>query len=118
MMDTEHSFARIHEQQAAIRLPKMISLPESAFETLTEQVKAAEKSLGPAEAVTLWIASFGHSVHLQVKEIRLEGMHLCLTGNLDDGSEAVLIQHYTQTSLLVMKSKPVVPVGPIGFTTQ
>lgn len=98
-------------------IPRIPSLPEAAFESLIEQVKKFEQATTEEEVVAAMLASFGQSVILHIHQIRLAGQLFCMDGITPDGDPASLVQHFTQTSILLLK----VPKAPseqkraIGF---
>lgn len=107
-------------------LPRVpdLSLPDpphvQAFHSLVQRIKEFESSLAETEAVGAMLASFGSAVHLQLRSITRHGQYFCLTGITDDGGEATLVQHYTQTSILLLKvtAKADIPKRPIGFNAE
>lgn len=102
----------------AVRPPPPLHV--SAFESLVARVREFEASLSDTEAVGVMLASFGSAVHLQLTSLSRSGQFICLEGKTEDGGEATLVQHYTQTSILLMKIKPVLdsPRRPIGFSAS
>ena len=100
------------------RIPDIRSPQEYAFETLVEEIRAFEKTLAGTEAVGTLLASFGQSVMLNIRTVKRAGQFICMEGVTGDGSEASLVQHYTQTSMLLLKVKTEEPRRPIGFTTE
>lgn len=101
-------------------IPDIKSPQEYAFITIIEQLKLFEKETSDEEVVSAMLASFGHSVTLQIQSIRRAGQFLCLEGITADGEKATLMQHYTQTSLLLIKTikSPQEIKRPIGFVTD
>jgi len=88
----------------AALLPEVRSIPERAFDSLVTQIKAVEQRTGPDDVVGAWLASFGQAVIIHVHELRLDGQMLVLEGITADGSPATLVQHYTQASVLLLKT--------------
>lgn len=78
-----------------VRIPP--SPAEQAFETLARKIAEFEKTLSEQEAVGSYLASFGQSVHLQIQRVTRAGQFICMEGVLSDGSEASIVQHFTQT---------------------
>lgn len=110
---------------AAERLmPLVASIPpranpaELAFETIAQKIAAFEKTLNNTEAVGTLLASFGQSILLSIHRVSRAGQFICMEGLTSNGDEASLVQHYTQTSLLLLKVKAEEPRRPIGFNTQ
>lgn len=101
-------------------VPVMRSPQEYAFETLVEQLKQFEVDTGGEEVVVAMLASFGQSVTIQIHSVRRAGQFFCLEGVANDGEKATLIQHYTQTSLLLLKvpKAPTEQKRPIGFISE
>lgn len=100
------------------RIPDFKSQQEYAFDTLVEEIRAFERTLARTEAVGTLLASFGQSVMLNIRTVKRAGQFICMEGITGDGSEASLVQHYTQTSMLLLKVKTEEPRRPIGFTTE
>jgi hypothetical protein len=103
-----------------LRLPSVATSPaEQAFETLAKQIADFEKTLNDEEAVGSLLASFGQCVNLNIRNVSRAGQFICMSGTLADGSEANLVQHFTQISVLLVKVKvqPEVQRAPIGFVT-
>lgn len=98
-----------------VEIPIPLSPAEQAFKTLASTIAKFEKTLKAEEAVGSLLASFGQSVHLQIHEVSRSGQFICMRGALSDGSEATIVQHFTQTSLMLVKVKTEVPRSPIGF---
>ena len=93
---------------------------EYAFDTLVKQIKLFEQETSELEVVAAMLASFGHSVTIHIHSIRRAGQFFCLEGITQEGAHATLMQHYTQTSLLLLKV-PIAPEEkkrPIGFVTD
>jgi len=100
------------------QMPHIKLIGGYAFDTIREQVQSFEATLNPDEEVGAWLASFGHSVSLVVKEIVFADSYVLLRGTTDEGAEASLLQHYSQVSLLLIKVKRADPEKPkrrIGF---
>ncbi|MBK0415209.1 hypothetical protein JD974_12415 [Chromobacterium haemolyticum] len=94
-------------------LPAVRSIPEAAFDTLVSQITCFEKETSNSEVVGALLASFGQAVTIQLKSLSRDGQFICMVGFTDDGSEATLIQHYSQVSLLLLKMPK-----PAGFEKQ
>lgn len=107
--------------QLSAFLPQVPKSPQAyAFETLVEQIKLFESETSDKEVVAAMLASFGHSVTIHIHSIRRAGQFFCLEGVTEEGKAATLMQHYTQTSLLLLKL-PIAPEEkkrPIGFITS
>lgn len=98
-------------------MPIIKSPQEYAFNTLVEQLKQFEEETSDEEVVAAMLASFGQSVIIHIHAIRRAGQFFCLEGVTEDGKKATLMQHYTQTSLLLLKAPkaPTEQKRPIGF---
>jgi hypothetical protein len=101
----------------SVRLPDIKSPAEYAFQSLASQIQQFEAATSNDEVVGAMLASFGQSVTIHIHQIRLAGQFFCMEGLAADGSAATLIQHFTQTSLLLLKmpKAPVEEKRPIGF---
>lgn len=110
------NLAALEARAPAIYIPP--SLQESAFKALVEKITAFEATLKDTEAVGTLLASFGQSILLNIRSVSQAGQFICMEGITSDGSEASLVQHYTQTSMLLLKVKTEEPRRPIGFTTE
>lgn len=100
-----------------LRPPNIKTPQEYAFITLKEQIMRFEAELGQDEVVAALLASFGQSVTIHIRNIKLAGQFFCIEGLAEDGKKATLLQHYTQASFLLLKApkKPAEEKKPIGF---
>ncbi|WP_143018489.1 DUF6173 family protein [Cupriavidus sp. YR651] len=91
-----------------------------AFNSLVTRIREFEANLAETETVGAMLASFGSSVHLQLRTISRQGQFVCLEGTTEDGGEATLVQHYTQVSVLLVKVTVAEPAQkrPIGFSSE
>lgn len=89
--------------------------PEYAFENVCREIVSFERTLSETEAVGCYLASFGQSILLNIRSVSLSGQFICMEGITNDGNDARLIQHFTQTSILLIKMKSEEPRHPIGF---
>lgn len=107
-------------KQQSFHVPMVRSPQEYAFETLVEQLKQFEVDTGGEEVVAAMLASFGQSVMIHIHSVRRAGQFFCLEGVTADGEKATLMQHYTQTSLLLLKvpKAPAEQKRPIGFISE
>jgi len=55
---------------------------------------------------------------LQISSISRAGQFFCFDGLTEQGDEARLVQHFTQTSILLVKLKSELPRRPIGFVAD
>ena len=101
------------------RMPIILSPAEHAFQSLSKQIKQFEIATGDGEVVAAMLASFGQSVTIHIHQIRLSGQFFCMEGITSDGDPATLVQHFTQTSLFLLKvpKTPTEQKRPIGFLT-
>ncbi|MPV55871.1 hypothetical protein CFB46_12100 [Burkholderia sp. HI2761] len=100
------------------KLPTIRTAHEAAFDTIVSQVRDFEAALADSEAVGGMLASFGQTVTLQITHISRAGQFLCFDGVTNEGDVARLVQHYTQSSLLLVKLTVPTKPNPIGFTAQ
>jgi hypothetical protein len=85
---------------------------------LVDEVKQFETALADGEVVGAMLASFGQAVTLQISSVSRAGQFFCFDGLTDRGDEARLVQHFTQTSILLIKLKTDLPRRPIGFVAS
>ncbi len=92
-------------------------IPQQAFESLVAQIQLVEQSTGADEVVGAWLASFGQTIVIHVHQVRLDGAMFVLEGVTSDGTPATLVQHYTQASVLLLKTPkaPLEEKRRIGF---
>lgn len=102
----------------ATTIPEMKSPTEYAFEALVDEVRQFEGALSEGEVVGAMLASFGQSITLQISSISRSGQFFCFDGLTGDGDQARLVQHFTQTSVLLVKLKTELPRRPIGFVAN
>lgn len=98
-------------------LPENKTPAEYAYESLVDQIKQFEAQTQEEEVVGAMLASFGQSVVLHVRQLRLCGQMICMEGLTDGGGPATLVQHFSQASILLLKvpKAPTEAKRPIGF---
>ncbi|NML31152.1 DUF6173 family protein [Paraburkholderia antibiotica] len=106
------------EPLPAAPLPEIKTPVEYAFETLRAEIEEFQDSLENGEAVGGLLASFGKTISLQITRLTLSGQFFCFDGIIETGEEARLVQHFTQTSVLLVKVRTEKPTRPIGFLAQ
>jgi hypothetical protein len=90
---------------------------EYAYESLAQQIKEFEAQTKDEEVVGAMLASFGQSVVIHIRQVRLCGQMICMEGVTDGGGPATLVQHFTQASILLLRvpKAPAEIKRPIGF---
>ncbi|MFL9863207.1 DUF6173 family protein [Paraburkholderia fungorum] len=117
-MFPEDNARSISHALASVTLPPNVSPAERAFDVLVDEVKQFETALTEGEAVGAMLASFGQAIKLQISSISRAGQFFCFDGLTEQGDEARLVQHFTQTSILLVKLKNELPRRPIGFVAD
>lgn len=120
MKQTTADFLRTAVPVDLPALQRIKSPSEYAFQSLIQQIKLFEETTGEDEVVAAMLASFGQSVTIHIHQIRLAGQFFCMEGATADGDTATLVQHFTQTSLLLLKEPktPSEKKRSIGFLTD
>lgn len=99
-------------------LPETKTPAEYAYESLAHQIKQFEAQTKDEEVVgAMLVASFGQSVVIHIRQLRLCGQMICMEGITDGGGPATLVQHFTQASILLLRvpKAPAETKRPIGF---
>jgi len=93
---------------------------DEQFKILKKYIRNFEKSLDSEHEVGILLTHFGHSVLMQVTEIRCEEPVLMVFKGYVDRREATLIQHINQLNFLLtsIPKEPDRPKRKIGFTNE
>lgn len=93
---------------------------DEQFKILRNYIMNFEKSLDAEHEVGIWLTHLGHSVLMQVTEIRCEEPVLMVFKGYVDGREATLIQHINQLNFLLtsIPKEPDRPKRKIGFSNE
>jgi len=114
--DNARSIARALANVTALP-PLGKSASEYAFDVLVDEFKQFEAALADGEAVGAMLASFGQAITLQITGVSRTGQFFCFDGMTEHGDQARLVQHFTQTSVLLVKMKTEDARRPIGFVS-
>lgn len=88
------------------------------YNQISTEIKAFEESLDEKHEVGVRLVSYGQSITFYLSEIGYQNPYLIFFyGYLEDGSPIQLIQHVSQLSFVLIKSKklPDRPKTKIGF---
>ena len=93
---------------------------DEQFKILKKYIISFEKSLDAEHEVGIWLTHLGHSVLMQVTEIRSEEPVLMVFKGFVEGREATLIQHINQLNFLLtsIPKEPDRPKRKIGFSNE
>lgn len=101
-------------------LPSHHMWADEQFKILRKYIVSFEKSLDSEHEVGIWLTHLGHSVLMQVTEIRCEEPVLMVFKGFVEGREATLIQHINQLNFLLtsVPKEPDRPKRKIGFSNE
>lgn len=72
------------------------------FDELLHEIAEFEKQLNPNEEIGVYLASFGGGVSLHIEKIYpRDPYYIVFVGTLNDNQKATLIQHVSQTNILL-----------------
>ena len=96
---------------------KDYKLADTMYERLAQQISDFQDELDDEHEVGALLASFGSTILIHIKNIGYHNPHLMiLYGEDDKGREVRLLQHLSQTNILLVAVKPVKgPPKRIGF---
>lgn len=106
MDDVRRNFQELARNMAAQReammprMPIFTSIPDSAFESLIEEVKAFQEELG--NDMELGVAADGAGYAVHVSDIYLNGQIIVFNGVDNHSRKARLMMHYTQTNIILL----------------
>lgn len=78
-------------------IPKLISLPEGAYDTLIDEMARFQNDLGPDHE--LGVFPGGSATVIHTASVRLSGQLIVFKGTDENGNPARLVQHYTQLAV-------------------
>ncbi len=71
------------------------------FKRLLEEIMEFESELKPDEEIGAYLASFAGGIYLHIESIKYrDPYYIVLSGTTDQGQQARLVQHVTQTCIL------------------
>lgn len=88
------------------------------YENILKQIQAFEAQLDENSEVGLRFASFGGTTTMKVEKIGYQNPHLLYFRGKVRGDDALLIQHTSQLSFLMVAEKkqdPTLPATRLGF---
>ena len=91
------------------------------YNHLVKQIKEFEDSLDNAEEVGICLVNFGQTITFSLQSIAYANPSLIIYHGNSNGNNVRLIQHISQTSILLMKfprSEPEKPRNKIGFIQE
>lgn len=91
--------------------PLALSWSDTQFEIIAEYVKEFQRNLDDETDIGVMLTNFGHSVLMEVTEIRAEYPVLMVFKGFVNGKEATLIQHINQLNFL-LTTVPKLPETP------
>jgi hypothetical protein len=76
------------------------------FKRLLEDIQEFESGLKPDEEIGAYLASFAGGICLHIESIKYrDPFYIVLSGTTEQGQKARLVQHVTQTSILLVPVK-------------
>lgn len=73
------------------------------YKRLLEEIQEFESRLKPNEEIGAYLASFASSVFLHIESVGYRNpYYIVLSGTTEEGKKARLVQHVTQTSILLV----------------
>jgi hypothetical protein len=76
------------------------------YERLVEQIMQFQEQLKLDEEVGAYLASFGREIYLHIEQVEYsDPYYIIFSGTLENGQKARLVQHVSQTSILLMAAK-------------
>jgi hypothetical protein len=121
---TQIDYSAIEHAMAAKREQDLVDLgfAHVMYERLVAQMRDFEDSIDPDEEVAAYLASFGTRVVVLIDKVGFQNPYYIVFdgANAETGERVRLIQHTTQTSVLLAAVKVVEPRKPrrIGFVME